>query len=367
VADENTARERFLQIVESENLLNGRFSSPKRIDERGGNGCFSLLFIAQDERTGKRVALKFYDPTRQHDLSRVLRFEREAEILKILRDEPCVVNCVDGLCLLKREMVDSQSGISIPITLQFMALDLGDCNLEDVIYSGKTDPLSSLLYFKEALRGVCRVHARRICHRDFKPNNFLISGKKVWLSDFGTAKCMDGSMPDISSSYHLPIGDKRYVPPEVIFSFAIADEYTYSADIFSMGAILFEMFTHTLLTTQIYSPSYMQQFMYIGQVLSRMDPKKRLPAYKTMIKEAAKSIRLPDIYSFNEYVPGSIKLPLNRLYMDLAAINFADRIHDAMAIHRRLDICIKILRNENKYQIWLDRKKQRRLLFESRQ
>jgi len=78
VADANTARERYLQIVESESLLNGRFSNPRRIDGRGGGGCFSLLFTAQDERTGNRVALKFYDPTKYHDSGRVLRFQREA-------------------------------------------------------------------------------------------------------------------------------------------------------------------------------------------------------------------------------------------------------------------------------------------------
>ena len=82
---------------------------------------------------------------------------------------------------------------------------------------------------------------------------------------------------------------------------------------------------------------------------------------KEIVRDLAKSVRLPDIYSYNSSVPNCIKHQLNDLYMDLAAINFLSRLDDVQSIHRRLDICIKILKNEKKYIAFQERKKARSL------
>jgi serine/threonine protein kinase len=357
VIEETMHREKFLQIIESENIIAGRFRNPKRIDENGGNGCFSLLFKAYDSGTKKEIALKFYDPTKLHNIERVQRFHREAQILKILEDEPYVINCHDGVCTLEKKMIDSTSRIEIPIILQFIPMDLAEYSLEDLIYSRDPSPLECLSFFKEIVKAIIRVHNRYICHRDLKPSNFLIFGKNICLSDFGTAKCMDGSMSDIRQSYDDPIGDNRYIAPEVLFSFGIADENVFLSDMFSMGAVLFEMFTRTRLDTQIWSKADLSFLFNLKQILSTMTESNRLETYKGAADQLARTIPLPDIYAYNDFVPKSIKLHLNELYKNLAAINFHRRMRDPVAIHRRIDICIKILRNEQKYMEWRKKKK----------
>jgi len=357
VIEETVQRERYLQIIESIAAIEGRFQKVERIDSNGGNGVFSLLFKAYDLQTGKKVALKFYDPNKNHYWERVQRFHREADVLKILEDEPYVINCLAGVCTIQRTMIESTSRIEVPITFQFIPVALADYSIEEFIYMRDPSPLSCLLFFKEMMKAVIRVHKRQICHRDLKPSNFLVSRKDIWLSDFGTAKCMDGSMPDISASYDLPVGDKRYVAPEALFSLGLADANVFLSDMFSMGAILFEMFTHTILNTHIRSRENLDLLLRLAQVLSTMSGKNKLETYKGVADQLARSIRLPEIYSYNHLVPNSIKLHLNELYKGLAAINFQRRLCDSEAIHRKIDICIKILQNEQIYQVWLERKK----------
>lgn len=350
-------REKYLQIIESIDVIEGRFQKIERIDSNGGNGVFSLLFKAYDLQTEKKVALKFYDPNKNYNWERVQRFHREADVLKILEDEPYAINCLDGVCTLERTMIESSSRIEVPITLKFIPMALADYSIEEFVYMRNPSPLGCLLFFKEMMKAVIRVHKRQICHRDLKPSNFLVSGKDIWLSDFGTAKCMDGSMLDIRASYDEPVGDTRYVAPEALFSLGLADANVFLSDMFSMGALLFEMFTRTILNIEIRSRADLDLLLRLNQALSTMSRQNRLETYKGVADQLARSIPLPEIYSYNDFVPNSIKLHLNELYKGIAAINFQRRVCNSEVIHRKLDICIKILRNERIYQAWLERKK----------
>ena len=353
------SREAYLKIVESETLVNGRFRDVKRIGDDGGNGYFSLIFTGIDVTTDKQVALKFFDPTHNADVERLRRFEREASMLLTLREEPYVIDLVDGPSTLSKDLIDPTSGLHFPFKLNYFVMELADSSLEDFIFSMNPDPLTSLLCFKEMIKGVFRIHKRNICHRDLKPSNFLLCKRRVCLSDLGTAKLMDPLLPSINVSYNYPVGDQRYIAPEVLASIGIGDEYVFHSDIFSMGAILFEMFTKTVLTTEIYTLGFKLKMTYILNILSRLPSTKRLEAFKSLIDEITKSFPLPDIYSYNDYVPKCIKNQLNLLYKSLASLDFRKRIINPASIHRQLDICILTLRNEHRYLEWLKRKKQR--------
>ncbi|MHA1629744.1 MAG: serine/threonine protein kinase [Candidatus Heimdallarchaeota archaeon] len=363
LAPENNIRQGYLQLIEREGIINNRYSNVRRIDLNGGNGHFSLLFKAFDTLAGRDIALKFFDPQKISDYDRVQRFHREAEMLDHLSPDPYVINRVDGLCTLGIRMINPATGDEIPYPpFIYFAMELADSNVEDLIYKRNPDALSILLYFKEMLKSVFRIHNKNVCHRDLKPSNFLILGKDIRLSDFGTSKIMDGSMPDIRRVYQDPVGDLFYSAPELFFSIGIADEYVFKADIFAMGAILFEMFTNTVLTDQIYSEDVLDRLTFARQLLTIMTPHRRLEAYLDLAADVERFINFPDIYSYNDNIPNCIKNHLNDLYKSLSHTSLLKRSNNPVSIHRKIDICIKILKNEKKYLKWKEEKRRRRLI-----
>lgn len=359
----NNIRQGYLQLIEKEGIINNRYSNVRRIDVNGGNGHFSLLFKAVDTLTGKDIALKFFDPQKISDSDRVKRFHREVEMLAHLSSDPYFISCVDGLCTLEIPMIHPATGDKIPSPpFMYFAMELADFNVEDLIYKRNPDALTMLLYFREMLKSVFRVHNKNVCHRDLKPSNFLVVKENVRLSDFGTSKIMDGSMADIRRVYKSPVGDLFYSAPEHFFSIGIADKYVFKADIFALGAILFEMFTNTVLTDQIYSEEVLDRLTYSLPLLNSMTPTRRLETYLHLAEDLARFINFPDIYSYNDNVPGCIKHHLNYLYKSLSNANLLKRSNNPVSIHRKIDICIKILRNEEKYLKWKEEKRKRRLI-----
>jgi len=360
-------RENFLQLIENEAIINDRFVKVKRIDVNGGDGHFSMVFTAIDKQFDKKVVLKFFDPLQNGNIDRLKRFRREAEMLSILSDEPYVINSIiDGVGRLNKIMVDTGSKIQIPWAFEYIAMEKADFNIEDFIDRKNPDPIEILTLFKEMFKAVIRVHNRNICHRDLKPDNFLVIGKKVFLSDFGTAKNLDGSMPDIREVYDKPVGHIRYVAPELFLSIGIADQYVYNADMFSMGSILFEFFTNTTLTSQIYGKDFLIKIDLIYQILSKMPPSKRLEAYKELTVDLDRMVKLPAIFSYNDKVPSSIKLQIDDLYKSLSHIDFTKRLSKPTSIHRKIDICLKILNNESSYQKWQAEKHRRKKIREAK-
>src|ERR1700690_738151 len=75
-------REALLQIIERRPEIAGRFTNLQRIGSAGGDGHFSLIVTADDSVSGKRVALKFYNPFKRLDPDASYRFgcfSREAD------------------------------------------------------------------------------------------------------------------------------------------------------------------------------------------------------------------------------------------------------------------------------------------------
>jgi serine/threonine protein kinase len=242
------ARIQNLKIIESEKIIIDRFSDIKGLGKNGGNGNFSIMFTAKDQQTGDNVALKFYDPAKMDNTDRYERFKREAEMLLFFKDEPMVLKCVsDGICFLEKTFIDSKTKYKFNQKFPFIPLELADHSIEDLIYAKKTDTLSLLYAFKEITKAVFRVHNRVVCHRDLKPSNFLVINNRVCLSDFGTAKNMTQLGEQIRTEYSIPVGDFTYNPPELFFAIGIADDIVFQSDIFSLGAILFEMFAKDFL------------------------------------------------------------------------------------------------------------------------
>ena len=355
MAQVNSNDEGYLQLMESQNIINDQYSNIDRIDPNGGDGCFSLVFTAYDHSTKEEVILKFFHPKHLSNKDRLDRFYREGKILEILRGEPNILESIDTVCDLEIELTSSSTPLPIRQYYQFIPLKKAKGNVERFIYSSLSTPEKCLIYFREMCKAVNRIHGKLICHRDLKPSNFLIfTGDDIRLGDFGTSKHLDGSMEDIRKIYIDRIGDRTYTAPEALFfETGISDQHVYSADIFSLGAILFEMFSQTELYSYLYDPNnnrdYYAYLTILGRTLSSLPKKEKTEYYLKHMDYLASTVNFPDIYLFNDFVPNSIKYFLNSLYKDLTQINLFKRYHLFESVYRRINICLLILRNEEAY------------------
>ncbi|HEX7407102.1 MAG TPA: protein kinase [Candidatus Binatia bacterium] len=108
-------------------------------------------------------------------------------VLEHLRGHPNILQLVEGEQSLKIP-VTGPNNLSWQISMAYFSTELAAGNLRHYIYS-LPNPLDSLLLFREACKGVQRIHAQRVVHRDIKPDNCLLfPGRILKLSDFGTAK-----------------------------------------------------------------------------------------------------------------------------------------------------------------------------------
>src|SRR5688572_11940133 len=201
-----------------------------RILELLGKGGMGEVYLADDTRLNRRVALKVLSADLGADPSRRERFEREARAAAALNHPNIVtihsVEEIDGIPFLTLELVDGQT-------------------LGDIIPAGGL-PLDRVLDLSIALAdGVGAAHQRGITHRDLKPANVMLtSDGRLKILDFGLAKveeeiCVaEAAMPTAAlTGDGRIVGTVAYMSPEQ----AAARPVDQRSDVFSLGVILYEM------------------------------------------------------------------------------------------------------------------------------
>ncbi len=209
-----------------------------RILQKIGAGGMGEVYEAEDLRLGRHAALKFLPESVAGDLHAMERFEREARAASSL-DHPniCTIYEVgehDGRTFLAMQLLEGQ-------------------NLRALI-SGRPLRLDLILDFcMQIADALDAAHSRDIIHRDIKPSNIFVTSRgQLKLLDFGLAKIAspgieftvrsaDGSTIswDPLSSPDSVIGTVGYMSPEQ----ALGKELDTRSDLFSLGAVLYEMAT----------------------------------------------------------------------------------------------------------------------------
>lgn len=198
---------------------------PYRLLRELGRGGMGVVYAAQDERLGRRVALKtihehLADPRLRE------RFWREARAAAAL-DHPHVcrlfeVGEAEGRLYLAMELLEGE-----PLSAR---LERGALPLEEVLRIG-----GEVLGALEALHGV------GVVHRDLKPSNIFLTPGGVRLLDFGLALSLDAQEADASrlTQTGMLLGTPGFMAPEQWTGGPIGPQ----ADIFAVAALLFEMVT----------------------------------------------------------------------------------------------------------------------------
>lgn len=348
-------KENYITLIESQTTINNRYSNIKRLTKNAGDGRFSLMFAAIDSQSKMNVALKFFDPMSEIDVYRVECFEREINILRKLKGARNILEIIEGKNTLS---IDAQVGVlTIPFNFQYYSAELANSDLRKHIYFSITNPMQNIMYFREMCKAVQRIHSNNICHRDLKPSNFLIFDKKeLKLSDFGTARSFATEAEPLLQKYKYPVGDVTYTSPELLCGLYSEKELAFCNDFYSLGAILFEMFTKTNFNISIFNN--IQRIWELIQYFKETQERHRQEIFNGFIAGIAQDNPLPDIFVYNAEVPNCIKHILNDLYKSLANLDYRKRLTNFDRIFMRIDICRIILEHEQKYKKWKKRKEE---------
>lgn len=250
-------------------------------------------------------------------------------------------------------LVHEKSDLHLPINLngqkgvlnaRFYVTRLAISTVKNYILSGSKDYLRNILYFREMCKAVQRLQTRKICHRDIKPGNFLIYKKRlVCISDFGTARYAGAKVPTILPSYPAPPGDITYSAPEHL-CLNFDDKILFHSDIYSLGAILFELFAKQPLCFSIY-PN-ISELNRLVLVFSQVKPQDRVQVSDQFIDELSNNRVIPSVSKFDPEIPKTVSKEIDSLCGQMAALNYKKRLLDFQRIFLKLKVCEATIRYE---------------------
>lgn len=223
-----------------------------RIISKLGSGGMGEVYLAQDTKLGRRVALKILPSAVAADQDRMRRFVQEAKCAAAL-NHPNIAHIYEIGAAENRGSNQTLEEDSV----HFISMEFIDGHtLREEIHQERT-PLPKLLkYLNQVAEGLAKAHAAGIIHRDLKPDNIMISRDgHAKILDFGLAKLVEATeqlldleeadsqvatvaMPQRTSPGAI-MGTVGYMSPEQVK----AKTLDQRSDIFSFGCVLYESVT----------------------------------------------------------------------------------------------------------------------------
>ena len=200
-------------------VLSGRY----RLEAKLGSGGMSTVYLARDTTLDRPVAVKVMHREMSEQADQLERFRQEARAVAKI-SHPNVVSVIDA----------GEDGGYPYIVFEYVEGETLKARINRV---GALDTQESLAYAIEIGRGLTVAHARKMIHRDIKPQNVLIDAEgRAKLTDFGISRQLE---QDGMTATGRVLGTTDYVAPEQAMGHG-ADQ---RSDIYSLGVVLFEMLT----------------------------------------------------------------------------------------------------------------------------
>ena len=217
------------------NIATGTQLGRYEIRDLIGAGGMGQVYRAHDSSLGRDVAIKILPAEMSLNQDRLQRFEQEARATSVLNHPNILaifdIGSFEGAPYVVSELLHGET-------------------LRDRLIPGALPVRKAIEYAIQIARGLAAAHEKGIVHRDMKPENvFLTTDGHAKILDFGLAKLLDPSVPDegssqadtrrVSTQPGTVLGSAGYMSPEQVRGQATDQR----SDIFSFGAVLYEMVT----------------------------------------------------------------------------------------------------------------------------
>jgi len=217
----------LLEDADSDSLI-GHEVGHYLIEKQLGSGGMGEVYLAQDVRLGRSVALKLLDPGLTGDSPTRTRFLREARLASALDHA--------NICTI-HEVGEAADRL-------FIAMQYVEGETLRRVIDGRALSLDSLLSIGlQVADALAAAHSQGIVHRDIKPANIIITSRgQAKVLDFGFAKLLEPAEGDAETHLTMTgavMGTPAYMSPEQ----ARGEWVDQRSDVFSFGVVLYEMAT----------------------------------------------------------------------------------------------------------------------------
>src|SRR5467141_3972330 len=217
------ARAREPLLADPFQQLRAALADRYTIERELGHGGMATVYLAQDLKHHRNVAIKVLEP----EIAAALgpeRFLREIEIAAGL-NHPHILPLYDS----------GDAGASLYYVMPYLEGE----TLRDRLNRERQLPLEDALRItREVADALSYAHAHDVVHRDVKPENILFQAAHAVVSDFGIARAITAAVGGSLTATGIAIGTPAYMSPEQGGASARVDE---RSDIYSLGCVLYEM------------------------------------------------------------------------------------------------------------------------------
>jgi serine/threonine protein kinase len=290
-----------IQLFLSETLA-GRYRPTAHI----GSGGFAGTFSANDQQAGSvaDVAVKILKLNQCGSADARQEFADEVRLLQMLQGCDRVVDVLDSgqhTVHLRHPSVNT----SIPVMTEFSVLELAAGSLAALLLHGpQLGWPDRLALYRDVVKGIHQMHLRRIVHRDLKAENVLVfeNPQVAKVTDLGRAHDTSEQPRFAADAYIAGRGDLRFAPPEFLWLQGTQDpEDQALADIYLLGALLFEVATGVYFTSML-----VPNTMAVVQANAPLTDTQRRHAWESRVPWLRESAR-PVYASFDASVPAAIR------------------------------------------------------------
>ncbi|MGH7645096.1 MAG: protein kinase domain-containing protein, partial [Gemmatimonadales bacterium] len=199
--------------------LAGRYTVEREL----GRGGMAVVYLAQDQKHHRRVAVKILRPELAAGLGPD-RFLREIQIGAGL-SHPHILPLFDS----------GEAGGSLYYVMPYVE---GESLRDRLVREGPLPLADALRIADQVASALAYAHGRGVVHRDVKPENILLSGGEAVVADFGIARAISAAGGDHLTQTGIAMGTPAYMSPEQALG---SGEVDGRSDIYSLGCVLYEM------------------------------------------------------------------------------------------------------------------------------